>query len=371
MATGDKRDRRLRIDAIACPQCSGPLEPGKDRCPWCGSAVVLDSRAAPLDMAAIRREYAHLGLEELRERADRRPIDPAARYALGMAYADLGLLDDAADALRSACERMPEHAPFQAALARVYDRQDQAGMPRRGSMADDRIERALARDPNCLDALGLASERAARKGDPVTAFAYLRRAAIVDPEEARPLAQAYVEGNRAKIRASWAYAPHRAETTRAGQTTATSAMSGGCTLFGIFGVVIVGIWIFTATNSGGSPVDGWWWGFAAIIALAGALGSWLNARHNRNKAIELLQTLTPEEQAIVNGTATTMEMVDALDAWATTELDTMRRAAEAAAREKANTEALIAGAAALEGVSKSMNALTRPTRSRRRKSGLW
>ncbi|MFM9107473.1 MAG: hypothetical protein ACKOWF_12335, partial [Chloroflexota bacterium] len=92
----------------------------------------------------------------------RRPIDPAARYALGMAYADLGLLDEAADALRSAADRMPEHAPFQAALARVYHRQDLAGMSRRGGMAEDRLERALARDPGNLDALLLASERAAR-----------------------------------------------------------------------------------------------------------------------------------------------------------------------------------------------------------------
>jgi tetratricopeptide (TPR) repeat protein len=354
-----QQDARLRIDAMACPQCSGPLEPGEERCPWCASAVVLDSRAAALDMDAIRREYAHLNLEELRARANKRPINPGARYALGMAYLELGLLDEAADALRSAADRMPEHAPFQAALARVYDRQEQAGMSRRGAMADDRIERALARDPENLDALLLASERAARKGEPPQAFAYLRRAAEVDPDASRPLALAYINGNREKIIASWAYAPHRAETTIAGEMSGTSAASTGCLFMILFGIIIVVVGLIS-----GTPLDGLWWIIALVAAVAMALIIWLGARMSRGKAREMLAVRTPEERAIEDGTATTFEMVDALDRWSVTEIETLRRAAETAKSDRAPLEMVIAAGELAEALDNIAN----PPRRRRRKS---
>jgi hypothetical protein len=194
----------------------------------------------------------------------------------------------------------------------------------------------------------------------------LRRAVELDPEAARPLAAAYIAGNLGKIRASWAYAPHRAEITRAGETTAGNAFMTGCVMFGILaaGIVLIGA-------LGGSALGGsWWLGALAAATLAG-IGVWLQARHNRRKSAEMLQTLTPGERAIVEGGATPAEMLDALERWNAVELDRLRRAAEAAARDRATVQTLTATTTAINSVNRTLDAINRPTRSRRRRSRPW
>ncbi|MFM9107472.1 MAG: hypothetical protein ACKOWF_12330 [Chloroflexota bacterium] len=138
----------------------------------------------------------------------------------------------------------------------------------------------------------------------------------------------------------------------------------------IVGGLVVLFWAMTTGNRGGSPVTAAWWWAVAAVGIVVFLANWLKSSRARKRSERLMAELLPEERAIVDGDATTMEMVDALERWAEAELATLRRASEAAARQQANERKLAASTAALEAFARGMNG-GKPVRSRRRKSGPW
>jgi tetratricopeptide (TPR) repeat protein len=175
----------VSVTVLTCPVCAAPLAPDRDRCAYCGSVVVIKTDHPRIDPHLLNKAVIDQHIAEYRRTVRRDPNDETAHYGLGVAYFNLGLLEEAADELTQAARLMPENPHIQTQLAVVLAEHAAAGRPDRERDAWDRLNRALILNPRHADALLLKAELLGRKGDNVGALAALREVAKVDPSASR------------------------------------------------------------------------------------------------------------------------------------------------------------------------------------------
>lgn len=148
----------IALVAVSCPVCGGPIKPEASQCGYCGSVIVIK-----LDMPRINPDSLKMGvidqhIKEFRGRVRRDANDEEAHYGLGIAYYNLGLIDEAISQLEEAVRLMPENANIQLQLAllfgeRIEPRQSGTGWGEAARKSLYRVDRALILQPYMLDAL--------------------------------------------------------------------------------------------------------------------------------------------------------------------------------------------------------------------------
>ncbi len=164
------------IIALRCPVCGAPIGDDASRCSYCGSLVAIKSDLIRLDASQLDRAVVNEHIAKYRAAVRRDPNDEAAHYGLGIAYVNLGLLEEAADELAQAARLVPENPHIQTQLAVVYAELARQGRTNAEADAADRVERALRLDPRNTDALILRADLAGRDGNWAAAIDDLRRA---------------------------------------------------------------------------------------------------------------------------------------------------------------------------------------------------
>src|SRR5665811_89130 len=150
---------------LHCPVCGAPREPGADRCGYCGSwLLAIPDPSFPDDVSEnVVREH----VARFRAQLESSPGDIVALHGLGVAYRNLGLLDDAIRTLARAANLRPEALNIQRAMAGtlhdVVRRQpDEHRMWRDVRRQADRI---IALDPDSAEGWWLRAEVALRTRD--------------------------------------------------------------------------------------------------------------------------------------------------------------------------------------------------------------
>jgi TPR repeat len=134
-----------------------------DRCGYCGSVVVIQTDHARINVASLNKSVINEHIAQYRKalRIDRR--DATAHYGLGVAYFNLGLLEEASDELAQAVKLMPENANIQTQLAVVLAMRAPEAGPSYLKQSWDRLNRALTLDPQNTDALMLKAHHFQRQ----------------------------------------------------------------------------------------------------------------------------------------------------------------------------------------------------------------
>jgi len=284
------------IRTLTCPACSAPLEPGVTVCPYCDTPLAIRAEAQPIDAAAVLAAWEHAELSDLRAAAARRPIDPAANYALGVAYCRMGLWEDALDPFRTAAEKMPENPDFQYAVAAALHELVLRGDTGRNRWVEDRLQRALAVAPDHAMSLMLAAHRAGRAGDADAMLAALARVVEVAPGDAANLLAGFVEDNPDHAEAALLARPSRRGTIEAAASAGKQAgWLGGCA--GFSGLLLLVVVLLYSASS--VPLE---WTLVAmlltpaVVWLALQLRSGLAERRAREARIA-----SPEEEDLLAG----------------------------------------------------------------------
>lgn len=176
----------VEIVALRCPVCGAPLAEDASKCKFCGSVVFIKSDFIKINREQLNRTVINEHSATYRNTVRRDPNDQEAHYGLGVAYFNLGLLNEAADELVQSARLMPENPHIQTQLAVVYAKLAQKGKPEATANALDRIGRALLLDPQLPDALIPRARLADRWQDWNAAIEDLRKAAKSDPGLAEP-----------------------------------------------------------------------------------------------------------------------------------------------------------------------------------------
>ncbi len=147
-----------QLIALTCPICAAPLSPKSDRCDFCGSFIVIKINLPKLDYRSLNQSVIQEHIVDFRRTVRRDPYDEAAHYGLGLAYFNLGLLEDANAELSQAAKLMPENPNIQAQLAVVLrDLARQGDFSARLQM-QQRVASALKLDPDNQEALAIQAE---------------------------------------------------------------------------------------------------------------------------------------------------------------------------------------------------------------------
>lgn len=91
-----------------CPVCEQPTPDSAERCPVCRSLVSMSTLWPIFERAAVNEQAVQAGIERARRETKADPNDGQARYALGLAYLNLGLSEQGLQELRHAAELLPE-----------------------------------------------------------------------------------------------------------------------------------------------------------------------------------------------------------------------------------------------------------------------
>ena len=169
------------LTALSCPVCGGPFHDWTDRCQWCGSLVVIQSDHPRIDPGTLNQTVIDESIRGFRHLLRTNPNDEAALYGLGVAYFNLGLLEDSVTQLVEAARLTPENIYIQTQLAVVYIDLAARGHPSALQHARDRIQRALLLRPNHTEALIVSASIARATGDLSTAVELWRRIASTAP----------------------------------------------------------------------------------------------------------------------------------------------------------------------------------------------
>ncbi|MCC6314795.1 MAG: tetratricopeptide repeat protein, partial [Thermomicrobiales bacterium] len=108
------------IIALVCPVCGAPLQKDSSECVYCGSLVAIRADSVRSHPAKLKHSVIQASIESYRATIDRDPSDETAHYGLGLAYFNLGLVNEAADELTQAARLTPENPSIQTQLAIVY-----------------------------------------------------------------------------------------------------------------------------------------------------------------------------------------------------------------------------------------------------------
>lgn len=174
------------VAVLTCPVCGAPIDAGDARCSYCGSVVVIHTDHPRLEPHRLNKAVIdeHIAKYRAALRQDSRDAD--AHFGLGVAYFNLGLLEEAAEELKHAARLMPESAQIQTQLGVVLADLAEHGKLRSDQAAWDRVERALLLQPDLSDALLLKARLETVRGDTEAAVETLRRAVAADRDAAAP-----------------------------------------------------------------------------------------------------------------------------------------------------------------------------------------
>jgi tetratricopeptide (TPR) repeat protein len=184
---------------MTCPVCGAPLSPAAERCDYCHSWLVLEVDHSVIDPSAIDRSRIHEHIAAFRKRLKVDPDDAQAQYGLGIAYINLGLYHEAADALVEATRLTPENGAMQVLLGIVYAELVELGETQHIASARERARRALILDSHLVDAYLLQARIAARSSEHRVMLDRLQVAIDLEPDSIRPLSAAWLTVNRALV----------------------------------------------------------------------------------------------------------------------------------------------------------------------------
>jgi hypothetical protein len=173
------------ILALSCPVCGAPLKPGDEKCHFCGAYILIKSDLPRLDRRTLNQSVIHEHIADFRQRVRKNRFDEEAHYGLGVAYFNLGLIEESIDELSHAAKLMPENPHIQAQMAVVYREKLRAGDKSAFAKMEQRMQVALRLDPEQLDALSLQASIYAAADDNVRAETIIARIEDISPEKAR------------------------------------------------------------------------------------------------------------------------------------------------------------------------------------------
>lgn len=198
------------ISVLTCPVCGAPFSPGTDQCGYCGSVVVIQTDHARVDAASLNKSVINEHIARYRQAIRKDRSDATAHYGLGVAYFNLGLLEESSDELLQAVKLMPENANIQTQLAVVLSKRAPNAGPAVLKQSWERLERALLLNPRNVDALMLKAHllqqqagSAATNSDLINLQQRMvstwREIAAIDPERVRTDVTGYVRANQGLV----------------------------------------------------------------------------------------------------------------------------------------------------------------------------
>ncbi len=178
------------VTVLSCPVCAAPLRPESPRCDYCGSVVVIQTDHPRLDPSLLNKAVVDEHIARFRAAVRRDPNDETAHYGLGVAYFNLGLLEESVDELAQAARLMPENPHIQLQLAVVYADLANRGVADAEQSARDRVDRALLLQPNLVEGLLLKADLHLRRRQWNQALVIWRQAMAIDADSVRiPIAK--------------------------------------------------------------------------------------------------------------------------------------------------------------------------------------
>lgn len=140
------------VTALACPVCGAPLQHGSSRCSYCGSMVTIALDHPLITPESINQALVGKRISVHRAAVRRDAHDEVAHYGLGVAYFNLGLLEESADELAEAARLVPENPNTQFQLAVVLFDLAKQGQQGAEAKSVDRLKRTLLLQPSHEDA---------------------------------------------------------------------------------------------------------------------------------------------------------------------------------------------------------------------------
>ncbi|HEU0116060.1 MAG TPA: hypothetical protein VFQ80_15345 [Thermomicrobiales bacterium] len=190
------------IVVLTCPVCAAPIRPESARCDFCGSVVVIQTDHPRLDPHLLNKAMIDQHIAKFRVTVRRDPNDETAHYGLGVAYFNLGLMEDAAEELAQAARLMPENPHIQLQLAIVYAGLAKSGQTDARKAAWTRLDRALLLQPKLVDALLLKADLQLSQDEPLAAVATWRQAETAEPDSVRESIVRFLVAHKMVLRRS-------------------------------------------------------------------------------------------------------------------------------------------------------------------------
>lgn len=147
-----------QLMALSCPVCAAPLTADSDRCRFCGSVIFIKPDLPKLSLAQLNHSVIQDHILDFRKRVRASQYDEEAHYGLGVAYFNLGLLEESVDELTQAAKLMPENPDIQVQLAVVLRGSSRAGNVAAREQMNTRLKRALLLKPDHFEANMLKAE---------------------------------------------------------------------------------------------------------------------------------------------------------------------------------------------------------------------
>jgi tetratricopeptide (TPR) repeat protein len=158
--------------------------------------VVIETDHPRIDPSRLNKAVIDDRIAKFRQAVRRDFNDETAHYGLGVAYFNLGLLDDAARELTEAARLMPENPNIQHQLAVVYAEMAKAGHTGAEASAWDRLNRTLLLTTAAADPFLLKAELHLRKGQRKEAIDAWRKAFQADADSIRQPIASFLNSNR-------------------------------------------------------------------------------------------------------------------------------------------------------------------------------
>lgn len=183
------------VVALTCPVCGANAKPTDERCDFCGAYMVIMTDLPRIDPKSLNQAVINQHIAEFRADIRKDTEDAAAHYGLGVAYFNLGLLEESAVELEEAVRLMPENPNIQVQLATVYSNLDAIGEAGYHRKAVDRVKRSLLLRPNMPEALMVRASMSLREGNAKAAIADWSTAAVERPDSIRQPISSYLRAN--------------------------------------------------------------------------------------------------------------------------------------------------------------------------------
>lgn len=178
------------LSAMSCPVCGAPITDLSSRCSYCGSIVIIQSNMPRLDARLLNQSVINENIARFRAAVRADVNDETAHYGLGIAYFNLGLINEASDELSQAARLMPENPNIQIQLAITLAELERGGNSEAGMAARDRLKRARLLDPHLLEGYLLDADFMRREGRWEDAVKAWTKAHSIEPDSIRsPIAR--------------------------------------------------------------------------------------------------------------------------------------------------------------------------------------